>query len=212
MATAWELICQPSTRSAMELKKEVAGEDVFRSFLAAALKLSKSLEARGKPLAQATVIESDVLALNPSEVEGCVGVVITSPPYPNAYEYWLYHKYRMWWLGFDPLAVKDAEIGARAHFFKKERHTEGHFHEQMRGVFSLLDALLIPGGVVCFVVGRSKIHGAIVDNADTIREVGEEIGLVLETRIERPIAQHRKSFNLSHANIKTESVVVLRKP
>lgn len=195
------------------VKKEVSGPDVFRHFLAAASKLSKALAARDCILrAPSTVIESDVLALTRDDIGRKVGVVITSPPYPNAYEYWLYHKYRMWWLGFDPLAVKAAEIGARAHFFKRERHTAEHFRDQMRGVFSLLDTLLISGGVVCFVVGRSKIHGITVDNADTVRAVGEEVGLISETRIERPIAQHRKSFNLSHANIRTESVVVLRKP
>lgn len=194
------------------VEKDVGREDVLRSFRGAASKLSKALDSRDWPLAPAEVVEGDVLALTPADLGGRVGVVVTSPPYPNAYEYWLYHKYRMWWLGFDPLAVKAAEIGARAHFFKRDSHTAGHFRDQMRGVFTLLDSTLSPGGIVCFVVGRSKIHGVAIDNADTVREVGEEIGLVLETRIERSIAAHRKSFNLSHANIKTESVVVLRKP
>ena len=43
---------------------------------------------------------------------------MTSPPYPNAYEYWLYHKYRMYWLGMDPIAVRQQEIGARPHYFR----------------------------------------------------------------------------------------------
>ncbi|HEV2618756.1 MAG TPA: DNA methyltransferase [Acidobacteriaceae bacterium] len=192
--------------------KDVGAEHTYRTFKAAVAKLAKALEERSWATTACEVIESDVLAVKPEAIVGRVGVVITSPPYPNAYEYWLYHKYRMWWLGFDPLAVKAAEIGARAHFFKRDRHTEGHFREQMRGVFALIDAVLEPGGVVCFIVGRSKIHGVTVDNAETVRDVGEEAGLLLETRIERVIAQGRKSFNLSHANIKTESVVVLRKP
>jgi len=194
------------------IQKGLDAEYVYRAFLAATSKLAKALSSRDWSLPKSLVIESDVLAIKPAELGGKVGVVITSPPYPNAYEYWLYHKYRMWWLGFDPLAVKAAEIGARAHFFKRDRHTVDHFREQMRSVFSLLDAVVSPRGYICFVIGRSKIHGAIVDNADTVREVGEEVGLVLETRLERDIASSRKSFNLSHANIKTESIVVLRKP
>ena len=194
------------------VEKDIGADDVFRAFQGAIAKLSKALASRDWQLPPALVIESDVLALRAEDIGGRVELVITSPPYPNAYEYWLYHKYRMWWLGFDPLAVKTAEIGARAHFFKRDHHTADSFREQMRGVFSLLDAVVKPSGHVCFVVGRSKIHGAIIDNAATIREVGEELGLILETRIERDIAAHRKSFNLSHANIKTESIVVLRKP
>ena len=50
--------------------------------------------------------------MEPSDIPRRVGLVITSPPYPNAYEYWLYHKYRMYWLGLDPIAVKKQEIGA----------------------------------------------------------------------------------------------------
>lgn len=194
------------------IDKNIEREDVFTAFSAACLKLLKTLNARDWKLCNASVVEGDILSLSPSEICGRVGVVITSPPYPNAYEYWLYHKYRMWWLGFDPLAVKASEIGARAHFFKRDRHTAGHFSEQMRGTLSLIDSVLLPGGWVCFVVGRSKIHGTIVDNADTIREVSCEMGFSFETRIERVIAANRKSFNLAHANIKTESIVVLRKP
>ena len=136
--------------------------------------------------------------------------MITSPPYPNAYEYWLYHKYRMWWLGFDPLAVKAREIGARAHFFKRNHHTAAHFHEQMSATFRLLQTVMISGGYAAFIVGRSKIHGKVVDNASMIECVGREHGFEQVFSTERVLAATRKSFNLSHANIKTETVLVLR--
>jgi hypothetical protein len=115
----------------------------------------------------------------------------------------------MWWLGYDPLSVKEREIGARAHFFKTKHHTSENFVKQMRGTFRLIDATLIPSGHACFVVGRSKIHGQIIDNADLIERVATEFGFQLAFRTERTIAANRKSFNLSHANIKTESVLVL---
>ena len=52
------------------------------------------------------------------------GRLVTSPPYPNAYEYWLYHKYRMYWLGFDPIPIRENEIGARPHYFKTNHQDE----------------------------------------------------------------------------------------
>ena len=94
------------------IEKDVEREDVFRQFVRAARRIEEALRARSNPLPKATVIEADVLSLNPAIIRQPVGLVVTSPPYPNAYEYWLYHKYRMWWLGFDPLAVKAREIGA----------------------------------------------------------------------------------------------------
>lgn len=193
------------------VEKNVTGESVFSHFVTAAEKIDKALLTRNWKLPPATVIEANTLTLNPDELKGKVGLVITSPPYPNAYEYWLYHKYRMWWLGFDPLAVKEQEIGARAHFFKRNHHTEQDFWDQMRGTFRVIGKVLARRGYACFVIGRSKIHGRIVDNADIIQAVATEGGFTTAARIERTISATRKSFNLSHANIKTETVLVLQK-
>lgn len=191
--------------------KQVEREDVFENFLNASDKLYRALLARNWRLSPCSVIEANTLTLNPSVLPARVGLVITSPPYPNAYEYWLYHKYRMWWLGFDPLVVKQQEIGARAHFFTRNHHTEDHFWEQMRTTFGLIDRVLVRYGYACFVIGRSKIHGRIVDNADIIQAVAAERDFGLVSRLDRVISSNRKSFNLSHANIKTETILVLQK-
>jgi site-specific DNA-methyltransferase (cytosine-N4-specific) len=193
------------------VEKDIGRADVFTGFATAAEKLDKALASRDWDVGPAKVIEANTLTVNPEQLCGRVGLVITSPPYPNAYEYWLYHKYRMWWLGFDPLAVKEQEIGARAHFFKRNHHTEEHFWDQMRDTFKLISKVLVKGGYACFVIGRSKIHGKIIDNADIIQAVAAEIGFSTSARIERAISSTRKSFNLSHANIKTETVLVLQK-
>ncbi len=193
------------------VEKNIGRTDVFTGFVAAAEKLDKALASRDWHIGPAKVIEANTLTVSPEQLGGKVGLVITSPPYPNAYEYWLYHKYRMWWLGFDPLAVKEQEIGARAHFFKRNHHTEEHFLDQMRDTFKLISKVLVKGGYACFVIGRSKIHGKIIDNADIIQAVAAEIGFSTIARIERTISSTRKSFNLSHANIKTETVLVLQK-
>jgi len=193
------------------VEKNVNREDVFAHFVGAVEKLNKALRARDWSIEPTKVIEANTLELNPDDLGGRVGLVVTSPPYPNAYEYWLYHKYRMWWLGFDPLAVKEQEIGARAHFFKRNHHTEEHFWDQMRETFKLIGKVLVKRGYACFVIGRSKIHGKIIDNADIIQAVAAESGLTTTARIERTISATRKSFNLSHANIKTETVLVLQK-
>src|ERR1700676_4561752 len=105
-----------------------------------------SLQQREYKLAPAKVFERDTLSVSSRDFGCKIGAVIPSPPYPNAYEYWLYHKYRMWWVGYDPLSVKEREIGARAHFFKTKHHTSENFVKQMRGTFRLIDATLIPSG------------------------------------------------------------------
>ena len=193
------------------ISKNVEREDVFTGFAASACRIIAALAARDYELTPATVIDADTLDVVPADIGHPVGMVITSPPYPNAYEYWLYHKYRMWWLGFDPLAVKQREIGARAHFFKRDHHTADHFTGQMAKTFALLRSVVIAGGFVCFLIGRSKIHGQIIDNAAIIEAVSTEAGFSPVFRVERSISPHRKSFNLSHAGIKTETLLVLRR-
>ncbi len=193
------------------VEKNVERNDVFDAFSNAASKLRRSLLDRSWTLRLAHVHEADTLEVLPAEVAMNIGLVVTSPPYPNAYEYWLYHKYRMWWLGFDPIAVKEKEIGARAHFFKKNNHTAEMFVDQMKGTFELIDKVLVKNGYVCFVVGRSKIHGKIINNGDIIHQVATDVGLKPFSRFERVISATRKSFNLSHANIKTETILVFKK-
>ena len=77
--------------------------------------------------APSEVLAKDILAVRHDELPYKFGLVITSPPYPNAYEYWLYHKYRMYWLGEDPLAVRRAEIGARPHYFRRNPEPQTTF-------------------------------------------------------------------------------------
>ena len=117
----------------------------------------------------------------------------------------------MYWLGFDPISVKEQEIGARAHFFKKNHHTEDDFVEQMTRTFGLIRKVLVQDGYVCFVVGRSRIHGRMVDNARIIKDVAQSAGFSCVFHTERNLMENRKSFNLSHANIKKESLLVLRR-
>ncbi|ARJ70278.1 RNA methyltransferase [Paracoccus suum] len=193
------------------VQKDIDPSAVPTLFLRAVNRINAALQNRPYPLTSVDVIENDILKVEPSMIGRPIGLVVTSPPYPNAYEYWLYHKYRMWWLGYDPLKVKADEIGARAHFFKKNHHTAEDFARQMRQTLKLLGNVLVKGGFASFVVGRSKIHGKIYDNSEIITDEAAPLGFTPFFVTERELSANRKSFNLSHANIKTETVLVLRK-
>jgi tRNA G10 N-methylase Trm11 len=191
------------------VSKKVTSTDVDTQFKNSVDRVVSALSARDYELSECLVIEGDALEVDLTTTR--VGAIITSPPYPNAYEYWLYHKYRMYWLGHDPVAVKGREIGARAHFFKKNGHTAHTFRDQMTRAFAAWAPALVPNGWIAIVVGRSRIHGEIVDNATMIQEVARDFGFDNQYRVEREILRSRKSFNLSHANIASESVLVMRR-
>ena len=44
--------------------------------------------------------------------DNSVDHIVTSPPYANTYDYYLYHKFRIQWLGYDVKEVQDNEIGS----------------------------------------------------------------------------------------------------
>lgn len=192
-------------------EKAVTKEDVFTSFLNACKNMRIYLDEKIFNNINADVINKSILDVTPQDISKPIGMVITSPPYPNAYEYWLYHKYRMWWLGYNPNEVKKEEIGARAHYFKKNHQTIEDFILQMESVMSLLSRVVISSGFICFVVGRSIIHGKEYNNAEIIQGIANKFKLNNIASLERNIASSRKSFNLSHAKIKKETILVFQK-
>lgn len=195
--------------------KEVSAKLVFDLFERAALEIDKARAIHfntlfGGPLASVRVLTSDILSVQPEAI-GDVDLVVTSPPYPNAYEYWLYHKYRMYWLGYDPIAVREAEIGARPHFFKKNHHTAFDFQRQMSAVFALLSQVVRPQGHACFVVGSSRIHGKIVDNLKLLVSAASTCGFRLLAVVQRRVPATRKGFNPANSRATGESIAVFGK-
>lgn len=159
------------------------------------------------------IYERDARDLTPI-ADASLDAAIFSPPYPNAYEYWLYHKYRMYWLNHDPIAVRESEIGARPHYFKsKNPHTEDDFAQQMGDVFSEIARVLRPQSPVVIVVGDSIIRGRHIDNRELLFDVGRHLGFIPRLALLRTIARSRSSFNSAHGKGRdAEHVLLLESP
>lgn len=194
------------------VEKDVDEESVFQGFERAAVSLGSALADLGTGLFRTRppvrIVTKDLMKVEPVEVGSNIGLVITSPPYPNAYEYWLYHKYRMYWLGLNPIAVREAEIGARPHYFKKNHQTEADFERQMGVCFALLSKVMRPRTYACFVVGRSVIHGREIDNEAILARAAARHRFRTLGSVQRNIAMSRKSFNLAHGTINREGIML----
>ncbi len=165
------------------------------------------LSAETRDQIHARVITGDAADLSTCLTED-VAAAVFSPPYPNAYEYWLYHKYRMYWLGFDPIAVRSSEIGARPFYSGSGKLTERDFGAQVRPVFRALSERLVPAGIVLVVVGDSVIRGRYVDNGELLTQIAAEEGLGLVGSTHRMIRTTRRSFNLAVARARSEHVLL----
>lgn len=193
------------------IENNICKEDVYRLFRNSCNKIYSYLNSEVfSPEIEAQIINQDILKLNIEDINFKIGMVITSPPYPNAYEYWLYHKFRISWLGFDPKDVKENEIGTRSRYFKKNHETIEDFLGQMRIIYKKLKEIVVPGGLICIIVGRSRIHGVEYDNGELLKKLAEEENLEYVTTVTRIINSKRKSFNLKHAKIKDETLLFLK--
>lgn len=94
-----------------------------------------------------------------------VDFLITSPPYPNTYDYYLYHKHRMLWLGYDFKPVMEKEIGSRREFssLKKEANK---FTEDLYKIFHSANYSLKVGAHIVIVIGDGKIAGEKYDSRE----------------------------------------------
>lgn len=194
------------------IDKDVSAHYVFSQFEKAVAAMQRAISSFSdnlfRHLGRATVLNRDILTMTPTDLNANVGLVVTSPPYPNAYEYWLYHKYRMYWLGMNPIAVRQHEIGARPHYFKINYQNEHDFERQMQTCFHFLAQVMQLEAKACFLIGRSIIHGQVIDNVALLKRAAHPHGFVLDDIVKRRIPLTRKTFNPAHGKINQEHVMV----
>ncbi len=123
-----------------------------------------------------------------------VNLVITSPPYPNAYEYWLYHKYRMYWMGMDPIWSREKEIGVRPHYSGSGKKDEWDFYKDIKLVLQNIDSVTTKDALQFWVVGDSIIKGRAIDNTKIIIDAANEVGWKKLAIYQRPINRKKSSF------------------
>lgn len=175
------------------------------SALGAVTELGDIIEDRFK----CSVVQSDILEAPETDQ---FDLVVSSPPYPNAYSYHLYHRLRLLWLGFDDQEFKRTEIGSHRKYSSKGKNRATHetFANEFSKILKWLKPRLAQGRYACLVVGDSTLDGQRIDNAQLISDVALPLGLVDVDRIEREIAPTRKAFNPKIGKIKTEKILILK--
>ncbi len=90
-----------------------------------------------------------------------IDFVVTSPPYMNSFDYYLYHKLRLFVLGFDHKEVQEVEIGSR--YMHHDRGYDKHvFKSEMTICLKEISRVLRPSGRLCMVVGDAIQDGALI--------------------------------------------------
>lgn len=108
-----------------------------------------------------------------------VDLIVTSPPYANTHDYYLYNKLRMFWLGEDAKAVQEAEIGSR------NRHSDrgagiGDYLDAMQQAMRNMKRALRHGGRMILVVGDGMIRGELYSMDRLIPPLARSLEMSLE--------------------------------
>jgi DNA modification methylase len=156
-------------------------------------------------------VDADARALPASVLpDGSVDLIVTSPPYGNATDYHLYHRFRLLWLGFDPVQLGRVEIGSH---LKHQREQTGftNYFEDLTAAVKSMARVLRPGRYAALVLGDSVYEGERHDPATQLARASKSLGFDAAFIIERPLHDTKRSFVHAGRRATSESMLVMRR-
>ncbi len=140
-----------------------------------------------------------------------VDLIVTSPPYPNATDYHLYHRFRLFWLGWDPRDLGAVEIGS--HLKHQRKGTDfAEYEAEMTQVLEGCFEVLQPGRHAVFIVGDAVFKGENFSTANALAGAATRCGFDVLGTVSRPIHATKRSFSKPARRARSEELLVLRRP
>jgi DNA modification methylase len=131
--------------------------------------------------------------------DGEIDLVVTSPPYLNSFDYYLYHKLRLFLLEIDHYSIQEAEIGSRnKHCDKKQ--SDSVYGDEMLAALSELCRVVKPSGRVAVVIGDAIYRGDLKPMDIEIEKLAQRAGFRLDDKFSYDQRRYTRSFT---RNLKT---------
>jgi len=186
--------------------------DVKDTFLKKATQMENELKKTAKiveNIPNVTVINGDARKLE-IELES-TDLIVTSPPYVNALDYYRVHMYNMFWLDMDVAAFKKHEIGAHSRFINNRfRLLSEYLGDMLRSVIEM-NRILKQGKFCVIVVGNSSLEFELIESHKFLAEMSKKIGFKLIKTIFRNIDKTKKYTSADIGKIDDEYILVLQK-
>jgi DNA modification methylase len=186
--------------------------DVIQHFLNIIRLYKKELKRtrdKLKSFPKITVLTSDARKL-PIE-DKAVDLIVTSPPYVNALDYYRTHMYNMLWLGMDFFNLKKNEIGGHSHFIANRFRLLSEYLVDMLRSMIEMNRVLKVGKFCVIVVGNSSLEYELIESHKFFVNFAKKIGFVHRKTIFRKIDTTKKYTNSDIGWINNEYIVVLQK-
>lgn len=140
-----------------------------------------------------------------------IDIIITSPPYANTYDYYLYHKFRKRWLDLDVKFAQYNEIGSRREY-SSLKEKKGKWNEDLIKCFAEMHRVLKRNHYAFIVIGDSVIQKELIKIEKEISVFAPVIGFDVKEIHSSDLSSHSKLFNPSYAQKgKKEHLIILEK-
>ena len=201
---------QESETRYRRVERDISANDVlvrFRKKLRTGLVMGEALAAKNHNILKRQYVVCDARKLRQFLPANCAQLAVFSPPYPNSFDYHLYHRFRMFWLGSDPRSVKHDEIGAHLRY----QPDETEWLNDMKAAFAEISHCLAIGKYALCVVGDGIARGRNIPSGDLLWSAADSCGLRQVWRTRRQVAITHKAFNLSDSRLSEEDIMVFQK-
>jgi DNA modification methylase len=142
--------------------------------------------------------------------DNSVDHIVTSPPYANTYDYYLYHKFRIFWLGKEVKEVQDKEIGSRNRHSSKKEGIET-FEQDLSQCFSEMSRVLKPNKYIVVIIGDSVIRGNLIRADKLMEKICSKNNLRLMRTISYNLKKNSRMFNPKFTNGEKEEHIMFFK-
>lgn len=161
------------------------------------------------PKAESTLYLDDSRNLSKIQSES-VSLIVTSPPYLNAYDYHKYHRQHLHWIEGNIKLARDCEIGKHDMFTRPKAIPDPYF-DDMEKCFAEWARVLCPNGRAFIVIGDAIVNGQPIPVADGFLEILTRVGFQCEKQWIRQIPESKKSFNRHNSRINEEHLLLFQR-
>ncbi|MBE7509343.1 MAG: hypothetical protein HS118_04050 [Bacteroidia bacterium] len=177
-------------------------EIVFSLFIATILNYIEELNDKEHFIsANAKILNGDTNEVLKNFSDNHFDFVITSPPYINTFDYYLYHKLRMFWLGYDHRPVRQKEIGNHHRIdTKKFEIAKAEYIQSMTEIMNGLSRVSKPNSYFVMVIGDGIVDGITIDMSKVIAEICEHCDYEIENVESVNLSDITRSFNKKFSN------------
>lgn len=188
------------------------GIDIFATFYR---KISNMMDTiremrqaiRNEP--KVKVINGDARFLNMES--NITPLIVTSPPYVNALDYYRVHMYNMLWLGMDYEGFRKHEIGGHSHFIANRFRLLSEYLADMLRSMIEMNRILKKEGICVIAIGNSSLEYELIESYKHFIAFGQYLNFKTIRTIFRNIDTTKKYTSRDIGKIDDEYVVVLQK-